>query len=199
MRSEPPALLPIFRSQHQAEMLAVLMLHPNQDFTLSDLARRLGVPASTLHLETQRVVDAGLLTSRQVGRSRLLQANTDNRIVGPLTDLLAATFGALPVVEEEFADIPDADMVVIFGSWAARHAGVAGKAADDVDVLVLGHPVRGAVYDAAGRAEARLGYPVNAVVRPIERWTTIGDALIEQVRASPHVVLHDRTAAGGVS
>jgi len=136
MRSEAPALLPIFRSQHQAEMLAVLMLHPNQDFTLSDLARRLGVSASTMHLETQRMVDAGLLTSRQVGRSRLLRANTDNRIVGPLTDLLAATFGALPVVEEEFADIPDADMVVIFGSWAARHAGVAGMAANDVDVLV---------------------------------------------------------------
>jgi DNA-binding transcriptional ArsR family regulator len=136
MRSEAPALLPIFRSQHQAKMLSVLMLHPNQDFTLSDLARRLGVPASTLHLETQRMIDAGLLTSRQVGRSRLLRANTDNRIVGPLTDLLAATFGALPVVEEEFADIPDADMVVIFGSWAARHAGVAGMAANDVDVLV---------------------------------------------------------------
>jgi len=199
MRSEAPALLPIFRSQHQAEMLAVLMLHPNQDFTLSDLARCLGVPASTLHLETQRMVDAGLLTSRQVGRSRLLRANTDNRIVGPLTDLLAATFGALPVVEEEFADIPDADMVVIFGSWAARHAGVAGMAANDVDVLVLGNPARGAVYDAAERAEARLGYPVNAVVRPIERWATIGDALVEQVRASPHVVLHDRTAAGEVS
>ncbi len=61
MRSEAPALLPIFRSQHQAEMPAVLMLHPNQDFTLSDLARRLGVSASSLHLETQRMVDAGLL------------------------------------------------------------------------------------------------------------------------------------------
>ncbi len=80
--------------QHQAEMLAVSMLHLNQDFTLSDLARRLGVPASTLHLETRRMVDAGLLTSRQVGRSRLLRSNTDNRIVGPLTDLLAATFRA---------------------------------------------------------------------------------------------------------
>ncbi len=32
-----------------------------------------------------------------------------------------------------------------------------------------GSPVRGAVYDAAERAEARLGYPVNAVVRPLER------------------------------
>jgi len=42
----------------------------------------------------------------------------------------------------------------------------------------------------AERAEARLGYPVNAVVRPLERWSTVGDALIGQVRASPHVVLH---------
>lgn len=75
-------MLPIFRSQHQAEMLAVLMLHPNQDVTISDLARRLGVSASTLHLETQRMVDAGLLTSRRVGRSRLLRANTDNRLSG---------------------------------------------------------------------------------------------------------------------
>jgi hypothetical protein len=42
----------------------------------------------------------------------------------------------------------------------------------------------------AERAEARLGNPVNAVVPSLEGWTTVGDGLVGQVRASPHVVLH---------
>src|SRR5665647_2664121 len=41
MRSEAPALMPIFRSQHQAALLAWLLLHPDDEYTLTDLAKRL--------------------------------------------------------------------------------------------------------------------------------------------------------------
>jgi hypothetical protein len=35
----------------------------------------------------------------------------------------------------------------------------------DIDVLVLGDPDRDALYEAAGRAERRLGRPVQVTVR----------------------------------
>jgi len=43
-----------------------------------------------------RLEAAGLITSRPVGRSRLLRANTAGCIARPLTDLLLATFGPEP-------------------------------------------------------------------------------------------------------
>lgn len=50
-------MLPVFRSQHQAELLMWLMLHPDQEFGVSDLAVRLSVPLSTLHREVVRLDD----------------------------------------------------------------------------------------------------------------------------------------------
>lgn len=66
------ALLPIFRSRHQAHLVTVLLLHPDEDQTVSELADRLEVPSTTLRRKAQRLVDVGLLTARVVGPIRVV-------------------------------------------------------------------------------------------------------------------------------
>jgi DNA-binding MarR family transcriptional regulator len=68
--------MPVFRSQHQAELLMWPLLHPDQEYGVSELADRLGVPLSTLHREEVRLDEAGLIASRTLGRNRLVRANT---------------------------------------------------------------------------------------------------------------------------
>jgi DNA-binding transcriptional ArsR family regulator len=188
MRSEAPSLLPIFRSRHQADLLAILFLHPDRDYTLADLARRLGVSASTLHGEIGRLLDAELITARSVGRSRLLRANQDNRIADALGRLLTVSFGPHVRVADEFCAINGVQAVVIFGSWAARYYGRPGPPPNDVDVLVLGDPDRTDVYDAADRAQRLLEIPVNPVIRQARRWTVEADPLIQEVKGAPFVI-----------
>lgn len=190
MRSDGPALMPVFRSQHQAELLMWLMLHPGQEYSVSDLAARLGVPLSTLHREVVRLDAAGLIASRTLGRNRLLRANANHPAAGALTQLLEVTFGPKVVIAEEFA-IPGAEQVVIFGSWAARYAGEPGPPPHDIDVLVVGKVDRADLYDAADRANARLGIEVNPVVRTAEDWRDPSDALVAQIKASAHTTLLD--------
>lgn len=180
--------MPIFRSRHQADLLAWLFLHPDLEYTLTELANRLDVPLTTMHRETQRLIDAGLLTTRTVGRARLVSANTHNRAAAPLTQLLELTFGPQTVLAEEFA-ILGADRVLIYGSWADRYHGTPGQPPNDVDVLVVGTPDRGDVYDAADRAQARLGMPVNPVIRTVKDWTEGADPLIQQIKASATVTV----------
>lgn len=187
MRSGAPVLMPIFRSRHQADLLAWLLLHPTGEYTMTSLAQRLHVPLNTLHREAHRLVDAGLLTSRSVGRTRLLSANPDNRATGPLTQLLEITFGPRPVVEEEFAQVAGAEQVIIFGSWAERYHGASGPPPNDLDVLVVGNVDRGEVYEAADRAQARLGMQVNPVLRTPDQWAAPGDPLVAQIKASARV------------
>jgi len=190
MRSNAPALLPVFRSQHQAELLMWLMLHPDQEFSVSDLAVRLRVPLSTLHREVVRLDEAGLIVSRTLGRNRLLRANISHPAAPALTQLLEVTFGPKAVVAEEFA-IDGAEQVLIFGSWAARYAGQSGPPPHDIDVLVLGKVDRADLYDAADRAHARLGIEVNPVVRTPEQWDDPADVLVSQIRASAFTVVLD--------
>jgi hypothetical protein len=195
MRSEAPALMPIFRSQHQAALLAWLLLHPEHEYTLTELAMRLEVPLTTLQREAQRLVVAGILQDRTVGRARLLRANLSNRAAVPLTQLLAVTFGPETFIGEEF-DLTNVQQVLIYGSWADRYHGTPGPPPHDVDVLVIGSPDRADVYDAADRAQARLGMQVNPIIRTLEQWASQTDSLVLQIKASPMV---DVTAQGKVA
>jgi predicted nucleotidyltransferase len=86
--------------------------------------------------------------------------------------------------------------VVVFGSWAARYAGETGPPPRDIDVLVVGRVDRADLYDAADRAQARLGIEVNPVVRSVKQWSDPADALVAQIKASAHIVVLDRSESG---
>jgi DNA-binding Lrp family transcriptional regulator len=189
MRSSAPALLPIFRSQLQADILAALLLNPEREYSLTDLARRLDAPLSTVHGEVKRLTDAGLLRRRNAGRSAMVQANAGNRLVEPLTELLFLSWGPLQVIADEFAELDGAQRVLIFGSWAARYLQRHGPPPHDLDVLVVGRPERGAVYDAADRAQQRLGMPVNPVIRSEDAWREAADLLVQQIQSGPFVAV----------
>jgi DNA-binding transcriptional ArsR family regulator len=198
MRSDAPRLLPVLRSQHQADLLTMLLLHPTQEFTISDLARRLSVPQSTVSGEVRRLADAGILADRAVGRARLVRANASSRLVGPLTELLTLTYGPHVVIADEFAALEGALEVVIFGSWAARYYGERGLPPNDVDVLVVGTPNRVAMYAAAERAESRLSRPVNPVTCPPEQWARPAEPFIREIKSRPYVtILDDASDTGG--
>lgn len=189
MRSEAPALLPVFRSQLQADILAALLLNPEREYSLTNLAKRFDAPLSTVHGEVKRLTEAGLLRRHDVGRSAMVRANVANRLVEPLTELLFLSWGPLQVIAEEFSGLDGAERVLIFGSWAARYLQRHGPPPHDLDVLVVGHPARGDVYDAADRSQERLGMPVNPVIRPAEVWREAADPLVQQIQSSPFVVV----------
>jgi hypothetical protein len=119
----------------------------------------------------------------------MVRANVGNRLVEPLTKLLFLSWGPLQVIAEEFSGLDGAERVLIFGSWDARYLQWHGPPPRDLDVLVVGHPARGDVYDAADRAQERLGMPVNPVIRPAEVWREAADPLVQQIQSDPVVVV----------
>jgi DNA-binding transcriptional ArsR family regulator len=186
MRSNAPALLPILRSRHLAEILTVLLLHLDVEYTLSEIAGRLGLPLTTVQREVTRLSSAQLIRERRVGRSRLVSADLSSRYAQPLAELVTLAFGPPFVVGEEFRPL-DATAVAIYGSWAARYEGVEGRPPRDVDVLVIGEVPRRDIYEAAERAEQRLGLPVNPILCSQARWFSASDPLIQQIRTAPLV------------
>ena len=199
MRSAAPALLPVFRSRLQADILAALLLNPGAEYSLTELAERFHAPLSTVHGEVKRLTDSGLLRRRDVGRSAMVRANPDNRLVKPLTELLLLSWGPLQVVAEEFAGLQGAGQVLIFGSWAARYHERPGKPPHDVDVLVVGRPSREDVYAAADQAQQLLGMPVNPVIRTEDAWRLASDPLVQQIQSSPvvEVLVPDDSGTSG--
>jgi predicted nucleotidyltransferase len=186
--------MPIFRSRRQAELLALLFLPPAVEFTLTELAARLGVTAGAVHAEVERLIEAGLLLDRSVGRSRLVRANTEARAARALSELLLLTFGPERVVADEFGEVPGVVEVALYGSWARRYHGESGPEPADIDVMVIGRPDREAVYAAADRAAERLGIPVNTTVRSPAAWVEGSDALVITAKRDAHVVFNAEVA-----
>jgi predicted nucleotidyltransferase len=189
MRNTPSALLPLFRSERMARALTELYLHPDQEYSLTDLAKAIDVSPSALHPDIERLTTADLVRDRTDGRSRKLTANTDHPAFAPLAELLAVSFGPRTVIEEEFAAVAGVTELVLFGSWAARSHGEPGHFPHDVDVLIVGEPNRREVYAAADAAAARLHLEVNPTLATAERWNNSDDALMTTIRSNPYVEL----------
>ena len=194
MKVKAPPLLPILRSAAQARLLTALLLSPEREFTLSALADEARVSLSTATREVQRAEAAGVVETREVGRSRLARARREGVLVEALSRLLLVAFGPATVAREELAAVPGLESAWVFGSWAARHEGLAGTPPNDLDVLVVGEPERDAVYAAAERIERRVLRPVHVTFRTPAEWERpAGDPFLVEVRRRPLV----QVAGGG--
>ena len=190
MKQAPPALLPILRSRFQGELLAWLFLHPDREFSLTELAQRFGVSRPTVSREAGHFVSAGLVRERRQGNLRFIQARTDTVVAGPLAELLAVTYGPTAVLGELLAPVPGVEEAYVFGSWAARYRGLPGEVPRDVDVLVVGDADENDLDEVARTAERTLGREVNIIRVSGQTWRgATANAFLDTVRSNPLVQL----------
>lgn len=185
MRTEAPLLAPIFRSDGQARLLSALLLD-DEERSLTQLAERTGLAYPTVHREAARLLQAGILTERRAGRTRLLRADPDSPLFAPLREILLITTGPVPLLQEELSQIPGIETAFLHGSFAARMRGVDGPAPNDIDVLVIGTPDPDEVYDACGRIEEIVHRPVNPTITNRAEFDR-DSGFHTQVRTSPTV------------
>lgn len=189
MRVAAPPLLPLFRSRLQGELLALLLVDTDRRWTIDELADGTRHPYQTVATEVRRWEATGLLNVTLVGRTKLFSANTTNPYVRPLSKLVLMAFGPPLVIADEFGPVAGVERVFIYGSWAARFDGEPGPTPNDIDVLVVGAPDRDDVYDAAVRAQQRLGREVNVTQRTSGQWEAATDGFTQHVCSSPLVEL----------
>lgn len=108
-------------------------------------------------------------------------------------------FGPRQVLAEELVDVEGIDRAYLFGSWAARYAGEAGRPPADLDVLVIGDPERDELDDGAQRAAGRLAREVNVTIRSPAWWREGTGGFHTDVTRRPLVPLFSAEAAAGTS
>lgn len=164
-----PTLLPILRSQQQGEILALIF--SGEELGITDIARRTGVPYASVHREVERAEQAGIVVSRRIGRTRLVAPNPHSPYLPELATVIVRAFGPPHILAATLRDVSGIERAYLYGSWAAHATGSAtGRPVGDLDLLVLGKPDRTTLYAAVASAEARLGRPIQVVIRDPEWW-----------------------------
>jgi predicted nucleotidyltransferase len=174
MRTSVPSLLPLFRSEMQVRLLALVLLQPERSWTLHELAEAVAAPQSSVHRELARAQAAGAIRRDDTARPYRFAAATDDAAYASLADLLRRSVG----VESELRavlDRPDIAAALIYGSWASGNR----RPESDIDVLVVG--------DAELRELRRL-------VRPVEKETGRSIDLTLMGKVEFHRLLADRSS-----
>ena len=180
-----PSRLPIFRSPEQERLLAELFVFADAPISLSELSARAGTSLGGTHKEVERLEASGLVRSTTRGRNRLIEADPLSPVHQELRGLLTKTLGPEPLLRSALADINGIEDAFIYGSWADPSR----RSPADVDVLVVGDPDVGAVYDAVSDVENVIGRPVNATIRSAAEWDDADGAFETAVKAGPRIDL----------
>lgn len=157
MRTSAPALLPLFRSDLQARLLALLFLDAGRGYATSDLRAATGASPASLHRELARLEGAGLVEVEHVGRTKVHRAAQDSPLFEPLRILIERTMGIEVALRTRLEPIAGIELAAIYGSFAEGRVGPGS----DIDLLVVSDADLGEIYDAVAEVEALAGREIQ--------------------------------------
>jgi predicted nucleotidyltransferase len=145
----------------QERILALVFIRPDRQWYRSELARALGIPASSLQRPLAALCEAEVLRPRQDGNRLYYQINAENPIFPELRGLLAKTSGLIGVLQDALKTLASKITVAfVYGSIASGEEG----ANSDVDLLVVGKAGLRELAAPLRDAAMRLGREISPVV-----------------------------------
>ena len=157
---DPAALL---FGAYRRDVLALLLLHPEDSTHVREIARAIGKAPGTLLRELNALAAAGVLVRKPLGNQVHFQANPACPIYEDLRNILKKTVGVADVLREALAPLGDRIRAAfVYGSVARGEE----RARSDLDVMVVGEASFGDVVAALAPAQESLRREVNPSVYP---------------------------------
>lgn len=160
-------ILHLLFPQVRAEVLRLLFADAERELHGRDLARQSRLNVKTIQDELGKLSKADLMTSRRDGNRRYYRANTSHPLFTDLQQLVLKTSGLRDVLADVLKSVKGVEVAFVFGSLATG----AGKAASDVDLLVIGEAGLRALAPGLRRASERIGREINPLTMTTAEYT----------------------------
>ena len=170
--------------------MTTIFVAQNEPQSIVEIAQMSGVSQRVALLEVDRLLGAGLIVEKRVGRARLIAPNESSPEVPALKHLLEVAFGPEPRLREILSGIEGIDAAYIYGSWAERRLGKPGQSPKDIDVLIVGTVDEDDVERQVRPLQKQLGRTVSITVVSPQRWQDpASTGFLPTVRSKPIVTL----------
>lgn len=147
--------------QYRRELLAVLLLRPDESFHTRELERLTGIPVGSLSRELKNLLEGGIVRREKQGNQVRYQADRSSPIFEDLAGLFRKTAGLVPALREALAPrLEDISLALVFGSVASSKA----RPGSDIDILLVGDVSLRDVVSLLSPLAATTGREINPVV-----------------------------------
>lgn len=174
-------------SPYRRQLLARLMLHPDEQFHVRELERMTGISAGSLHRELKAMAESGLLLREKVGNQVFYRADTQCTIYEELAAIFRKTMGMASLLHNALSGLAGKIQVAfVFGSMASGQQ----KAGSDIDVCVLGNVKLLEVVKALSFVQETLRREINPVVMTAKKFAEQSakqDRFVTRVLSEPKV------------
>ena len=179
----------LFPNQYRRKVLGLLLMRPEQQIHLRELARVIGAAPGTLKKELDALCGVGLLRAERVGNQVRFCANTAHPVFPELQALIRKTIGLADALRLSLAPLAGRiDAAFVFGSMASGTE----SAGSDIDLMVVGDAGFAEVVDATYEAQAALGREINPKVMSASEWQAKKaerNAFLQDVLNKPRIML----------
>lgn len=174
-------------SPYRRQLLARLLLRPDEQFHVRELERMTGISAGSLHRELKSMAESGLLLREKVGNQVFYRADTDCPIYQELAAIFRKTMGMASLLHNALSGIAgNIEVAFVFGSMASGQQ----KAGSDLDVCVLGDVSLLEVVKALSSVQETLRREINPVVMTAKKFAEQSvkqDRFVTRVLSEPKV------------
>ncbi len=174
-------------SPYRRQLLARLLLRPDEQFHVRELERMTGISAGSLHRELKAMAESGLLLREKTGHQVFYRADTRCTIHEELAAIFRKTIGMASLLQNALSKLAGKIQVAfVFGSMASGQQ----KAGSDIDVCVLGDMSLLEVVKALSSAQETLRREINPVVMTTKKFAEKSvkqDRFVTRVLSEPKV------------
>lgn len=145
-------------SKTKRRLLALLLLNPDKQYYLVEIARLTGVSQGTLHREIKPLVNDGILLSEKRSNQTFYSANKVSPIYEELRSILFKAYAVGEVIAGALkSDKNKIAAAFVYGSVAKGN----DTARSDIDLFCVGDITFGDLSAALSGPEEALGRPIN--------------------------------------
>ncbi len=166
-----------------------MFVQPEKSWYVSELARHMGVPSSSLQRELQGLTKSGILRNHRQGRMAYYQANTASPLYSDLRGLLLKTAGLVDVLADALNPLAARiRFAFVYGSIASGTE----KSDSDIDLMVVGSASPAELAVPLRHAQEVLGREINPTVYSASEFgakRSSKDHFLTQVLSKPRLVV----------
>lgn len=179
------SLADLLFKDYRRQVLALLLLRPDQPYHVREIARLTNTQPGTLHKELTKLAGVGILKKALKGNQLYYQADTNCVVFEELASIMRKTSGLADVLRLALQPVTEQlHFAAVYGSVAS------GKATtySDIDLIIVGNISFAEAVKVLYPVQQELGREINPKLYSINEWQVAlagQSAFIRQLLSDP--------------